>query len=244
VHEATTESALLVAAATQRAPKLATVAQHLPLGVCQIVDTALLFDRGARYPDAKTMQADVRAAQRGQAPPFAMGHAQALDAPTRSDGDQVLSAFPVAAPASATFGGQAVTQSIEDSPSGFRVGPLALLLGVAFAAGLAWMLTSERGEVTPEASEPSKDSDSSLAAASVEGEEHQEEEGWEEEEERQEPVEEQRGALQENSRQVLEPAPEEQQPAPQVERQGGKRQREHAREDKKWRKERERKSKR
>jgi hypothetical protein len=62
--------------ATQPAPPLATVAPSVPKDVAAIADLALVFERDARYPDARTMQGDVRAVRQGFAPP----HVSALRA--------------------------------------------------------------------------------------------------------------------------------------------------------------------
>ena len=66
VHEAESEAELLMAMASKPAPPLATVAPAAPKDVCAIVDMALAFSKEARYPDARTMQADVRAVIAGQ----------------------------------------------------------------------------------------------------------------------------------------------------------------------------------
>ncbi len=87
VHEADSEAELLMAMATQPAPPLASVATDVPRDVCAIVDLALAFNKDARYPDARTMQADVRAALAGQPPPYAVGQGVQTkrDEPTRVD---------------------------------------------------------------------------------------------------------------------------------------------------------------
>ncbi len=71
VHEAENDTELLVAMASKPAPPLASVAPDAPADVCAIVDLALGFSRDARYPDAGTMLADVRAAASGEPPAFA-----------------------------------------------------------------------------------------------------------------------------------------------------------------------------
>ncbi|AUX47265.1 uncharacterized protein SOCE26_087830 [Sorangium cellulosum] len=81
IHEARTESELLVKMATMAAPPLASVAPETPQGLCLLVDRALAFDRERRYPDARTMQADMRALLRGEAPPFASARFAAGDLP-------------------------------------------------------------------------------------------------------------------------------------------------------------------
>jgi serine/threonine-protein kinase len=71
IHEATSEMDLLVKMASNPAPPLAAVAPHLPEGLCLVVDRALAFEKARRYPDARTMQADVRAVRAGSPPPYA-----------------------------------------------------------------------------------------------------------------------------------------------------------------------------
>ncbi len=65
-HQADSEVELLMKVMTEPAPRLATVLPELRADVARIVDRALAFDRDARYPDARSMQTDVRAA-RGEA---------------------------------------------------------------------------------------------------------------------------------------------------------------------------------
>ncbi|HET9934584.1 MAG TPA: serine/threonine-protein kinase, partial [Polyangiaceae bacterium] len=69
LHEATSEAELLIAMATRTAPPLISVAPHVPIDVCRVVDLALAFARDARYPSAEVMQNDVRAVAAGQHPP-------------------------------------------------------------------------------------------------------------------------------------------------------------------------------
>jgi eukaryotic-like serine/threonine-protein kinase len=68
VHEADTDAGLLVAMATQPAPPLCRVAPEVPKEIGAVVDRALAFYKEDRYPDARTMQADVRALRAGRAP--------------------------------------------------------------------------------------------------------------------------------------------------------------------------------
>ncbi|MGK3985178.1 protein kinase [Sorangium sp. So ce136] len=82
IHEARTESELLVKMATMAAPPLASVAPETPQALCILVDRALAFDRERRYPDARTMQADMRALLRGEAPPYASARLAAGDVPS------------------------------------------------------------------------------------------------------------------------------------------------------------------
>lgn len=85
IHEADSEAGMLIAMASKAAPPLRSVAQHVPENVAAIVDVALAFNRDARYPDARTMQADVRAVQRADKPPFASARLRILDDVTRQD---------------------------------------------------------------------------------------------------------------------------------------------------------------
>src|SRR5258706_2106955 len=71
IHEVKTDADLLVAMATMPAPPLGHVAPGVPPGVAAVVDRALAFLAPRRYPNARTMQADVRAVLRGEEPPFA-----------------------------------------------------------------------------------------------------------------------------------------------------------------------------
>jgi serine/threonine-protein kinase len=83
VHEADSEAGLLVAMASKPAPPLRSVAEHVPENVAGIIDVALAFHRDARYPDARTMQEDVRAVQRAEPPPFAGARLRARDEATK-----------------------------------------------------------------------------------------------------------------------------------------------------------------
>ncbi|WP_437707911.1 protein kinase [Sorangium sp. So ce448] len=72
IHDASSDTDLVVKMATLPAPPLASVAPETPQWVCAIVDRALAFDRGERYPSATVMQQDVRAVLSGQPPAFAL----------------------------------------------------------------------------------------------------------------------------------------------------------------------------
>src|SRR5262249_14457143 len=62
-----------------------SVAEGAPEGVCAVVDRALAFQRDRRYPDASTMQKDIRAVQRGEPPPYATARLAAGDVPGSND---------------------------------------------------------------------------------------------------------------------------------------------------------------
>jgi eukaryotic-like serine/threonine-protein kinase len=83
IHEADSEAGMLLAMATKAAPPLRSVAADVPENVAAIVDLALAFSRDARYPDARTMQEDLRAVQRADSPPFAGARLRARDEATR-----------------------------------------------------------------------------------------------------------------------------------------------------------------
>jgi len=70
IHEIQNDADLLVAMATVPAPPFAQVAPGTPRGVAAVIDRALAFLPSRRYPNARTMQADVRAVLRGEDPPY------------------------------------------------------------------------------------------------------------------------------------------------------------------------------
>lgn len=74
-----------MAMASKAAPPLASVCPQLPADLCKIVDLALAFARDARYPDAGTMQADVRAFRAGASPPYALARFSQRDEKTRAE---------------------------------------------------------------------------------------------------------------------------------------------------------------
>jgi eukaryotic-like serine/threonine-protein kinase len=57
--------------ATIRAPKLKSVAPNIPDAVAAIIDRSLEFEPERRYENARAMQGDVRAVQKGDPPPIA-----------------------------------------------------------------------------------------------------------------------------------------------------------------------------
>jgi serine/threonine-protein kinase len=72
LHEGNSEAHLLIKMATESVPPLGSVAPHLPREVGLIVDRALAFQAAQRYPDARTMQSDVRDVLRGEPPRAAL----------------------------------------------------------------------------------------------------------------------------------------------------------------------------
>jgi serine/threonine-protein kinase len=104
IHEAPTEAEMLLQMARVPAPTLGSVAPEVPNEVCLLVDRALMFDRELRYPDALTMQRDVRAVREGHPPQYALDRlADGPTAPRSNDPlERTAPATNVGGPASAT----------------------------------------------------------------------------------------------------------------------------------------------
>ncbi len=83
LHEADSEAELLMKMASEPAPALRLHAPNTPEGVQQVVDLALAFAKEARYPDAATMQQDVRDVLAGRAPRHAAARQQQRETTTR-----------------------------------------------------------------------------------------------------------------------------------------------------------------
>ncbi len=100
VHEAENEAEMLLKMVNEPAPPLLSVAPHAPRGVGLVVDRALMLDRERRYPDAATMQGDVRALREGRPPPFASVPAKEGTAASAPEKETVRDPrFPSRAPA-------------------------------------------------------------------------------------------------------------------------------------------------
>jgi eukaryotic-like serine/threonine-protein kinase len=97
-HQGETDLELMVKMAMEPAPPLASVAPHVPRDICLVVDRALAFDRDRRYPDARTMQEDVRALMQGRPPPFASSRFTAGDLPNPQKLDAAAAALTFAGP--------------------------------------------------------------------------------------------------------------------------------------------------
>ena len=72
-HDAAGEQELAKAILSTDATPLETVVDDLPHDVGEVVDKALARDPKDRYPDAATMQRDIRALREGKEPPWASG---------------------------------------------------------------------------------------------------------------------------------------------------------------------------
>jgi serine/threonine-protein kinase len=119
VHAGETEQQMLVMMLTLPAPRLATVAPWAPPALCQVVDRALAFEPADRYPDARSMLADLRAAREGRL-------AIAAAAPARTQPDT-----PAVAPAAT------LPDAPAPPPARAARGPQRLVAGVAVAGLLA-----------------------------------------------------------------------------------------------------------
>ena len=104
VHEAPSEAEMVAKMTMDPAVPLSFAAENTPTEVCMVVDRALAFDRERRYPDAATMQQDVRAARRGQEPMFAARAIESSGQPNEGMTRDVVSELFVAAPAVAAVG--------------------------------------------------------------------------------------------------------------------------------------------
>ncbi|HEX9297914.1 MAG TPA: serine/threonine-protein kinase [Polyangiaceae bacterium] len=80
IHQGSGDLEVLVAAATKLAPPLASVAPSSSPELCRVVDRALAFLPQQRYPDARTMQLDLRAVGARKEPPYAAAQLSAKNA--------------------------------------------------------------------------------------------------------------------------------------------------------------------
>ncbi len=116
VHEAPSEVELVIKAAMHPAPPFGPLAPHLPPSFGLVIDRALAFRAEDRYPDARTMQADVRALWRGEAPPYATQGLPAATAPAPLAAPAPIAA-PAAAPATAPVATPAAAPAHERRPA-------------------------------------------------------------------------------------------------------------------------------
>jgi predicted Ser/Thr protein kinase len=70
IHEGVTEADILIKMATLPAPPVESIVPGVPPDLALVVNRALQFAAKDRYPDARTMQEDVRALLRGEPPPY------------------------------------------------------------------------------------------------------------------------------------------------------------------------------
>jgi len=88
VHEGVAGRSAVIIAATRAAPALRTVAPNIPKALAHVVDRALSFQRGARWPNARAMQKALLQA----CPELANGAAEALGAATAPEASGRLQA--------------------------------------------------------------------------------------------------------------------------------------------------------
>jgi eukaryotic-like serine/threonine-protein kinase len=94
VHLVGSDTDMVAAMATRPAPLLASVAPGVPAHVCTLVDRALAFLPARRYPDARTMQRDLRAVRAGGPPPHATAMAEQGVRPDVTQPGQIASSAP------------------------------------------------------------------------------------------------------------------------------------------------------
>lgn len=168
VHEADSEAGLLLAMASKAAPPIRSVAEHVPENVANIIDVALAFDRDARYPDARTMQRDVRAVQRAESPPFAGAKQRAREEATRVP-------LPVPAPVSLEAplmpaDSHASPTVNARSPAAVHVSPVLLplyALGCLLLGAFLWVVW-HRAQPAPELTDAERRGDESAQATTGE----------------------------------------------------------------------------
>lgn len=129
VHEATTMNEQLVQAATRPAPPLTTVLPEVPSNLAAVVDRALAFHKGERWPSARAMQDAVRAVVQATQPT-----PTDVSVPTPMPRVQVTSTFE---PPAARFPTGGAAPSVAPAPARrwglvvAAVGAVVVSLGVA-----------------------------------------------------------------------------------------------------------------
>ncbi len=100
LHDASSETELLVKMGRDPAPKIATVVPGIDPDLALVVDRALEFKPTDRYPLAATMQSDVRALRARKPPPFAtarLSERKPISVPTVPDPRAVHPSHPPSA---------------------------------------------------------------------------------------------------------------------------------------------------
>jgi serine/threonine-protein kinase len=158
VHQAASEAELLMAMASRPAPSLAEVLPATPLAVVQVVDLALAYGKDARYPDARTMQADVRAVRAGEAPPYAAQRFAERGEKTRAE--PLAASAPSIGPAlsSPLSAAPARVAAVTPKPRFVRTVAPLLALGGLLMLGAAWLFL-------PRTTPPSPETSATVAAA-------------------------------------------------------------------------------
>jgi len=94
IHDAETDGELLSAMATKPAPPFSRVVPAAPASLAAVIDVALSFHPRGRYPDARTMQRDVRALLEDEPPPFAANSVAASEQATVAPGEGAAAQSP------------------------------------------------------------------------------------------------------------------------------------------------------
>ncbi len=84
VHDVDSQAALVMRVIAHGAPRFRTVVPDIGPDIAAVVDRALAFELGDRYPDAATMLADVCAVLEGKAPPYASTAPEIAERPRAS----------------------------------------------------------------------------------------------------------------------------------------------------------------
>jgi serine/threonine-protein kinase len=153
VHQAATVQQLMLAAMTKPAPSLRSVAPEVPPSIAAVVDRALAFDRGARWPDARAMQRALRDAARG------VGLAPAAIV------------VPALGPAAQSAAPSLLGATLAVTPRGPRrraaIGAAIAGLGLVIAAGIATLGMSPRAAPTSAGTPPSAEAPPGGSAAAT-----------------------------------------------------------------------------
>jgi serine/threonine protein kinase len=118
LHEAGSAFELLLKMGRDPAPSLRSVAPDIPEQVAMVVDRAIAFDRDQRYPDARSMLADVRAVAKGALPPTA-AQLRKDDRVTLTDAIEIAVSSGSAAGVPSDALTQASSSQVPIYPSGF-----------------------------------------------------------------------------------------------------------------------------
>jgi serine/threonine-protein kinase len=139
VHEGDTVQAQLVLAATRSAPPLLSVAPRATPEFARVVDRALAFDRHARFPDARSMQAAFREVSDGFLGLGTLGPRTAQRTVTVDQGPTLVapSGPVIAASASSESSLQAQGMSRSTAASPGRTGWVRYAIGGAVVVAIA-----------------------------------------------------------------------------------------------------------
>jgi serine/threonine-protein kinase len=164
IHLADSSDQLLLLMLTTPAPPIASVAPGTPEPMARVIDRALAFEASGRYPDARTMQADLRAARLGNAPPFATAPAPADKATVAQTPAALVSAHTP----SPVLTGEAAASS---APHTRRSRPLhrgllvIVALGIALGALVTWLALPDDQESESATAAEDRDSRAEPAAS-------------------------------------------------------------------------------